>query len=305
MASPTSPLPEFPEDVVRLIFEIAAEGNDPERLSYALLSKTLQSWVEPIIYREVVASGDQVYLFWRTLVSEKSTKPANFFDLHVKSLCFKRLFPQYDEVDDEFELVRVVQKCRGLQSIALRGYRIRFPAADTLNFTGDSVRRLSTTIFINHWDERQFSHPGLRKLTHLEFRAQSPTSDDVNYATLQELTSLTHLSIITPCHKAANAAAIQHLPTSLRVFILFICYGRDDLVQELKNIDEGRIDDRVVIGIARDQVPNLVLQYGVVLPSFDLSDVFEDWKNPFTTTNGIWSQAEEQIQRRRNRLTED
>ncbi|KAF6749869.1 hypothetical protein DFP72DRAFT_532369 [Ephemerocybe angulata] len=109
--------PDLHEDVLRVIFEIAAEENGPERISYALVSKAVQTWVEPIFYREVVASGRGIYLFFRTIDSKTSTKPPNFFALHVKSLDFTGLSSRDNEL---VNVSRIFEECPGVQSLSFR-----------------------------------------------------------------------------------------------------------------------------------------------------------------------------------------
>ncbi|KAF9447728.1 hypothetical protein P691DRAFT_801918 [Macrolepiota fuliginosa MF-IS2] len=82
------PFPDLPVDIVRLIFEKAMEAT-PMPVHFALVSRRVQHWVEPLIYRNLTFRHPTSFtLFYRTLRNRRysPSKSTSFFAKHVKSL---------------------------------------------------------------------------------------------------------------------------------------------------------------------------------------------------------------------------
>ncbi|KAF5339383.1 hypothetical protein D9611_009801 [Ephemerocybe angulata] len=105
---------DFPSDLTRSIFEASAEDLN---WGCALVSKMVKSWVEPILYRQIILDKPTtVSLLHRTIVSSVSSKPPHFFASHVKSL---GVFFSNDSWE---ELMEILATCSGISRLEFTMY---------------------------------------------------------------------------------------------------------------------------------------------------------------------------------------
>lgn len=123
MASPATNSESFlfhtlPEDLIRSIFETAAEDTKASNWAYPLVSKTIQSWVEPILYQHIqLYNRTAILQLNRTIISHPS-KSANFFSAHVKTL-------HIDRPVDCVDIFSIVCACSGIVCLDISRIRER------------------------------------------------------------------------------------------------------------------------------------------------------------------------------------
>jgi hypothetical protein len=125
-----------------------------------------------------------------------------------------------------------------------------------------------------------------------------------DWSTLQELLSVTHLHVDVYFHTAHPAQTTRTIlslcaPT-LRVFIFgFILpmNGSTGLAKELRAIDKGELDPRVVLAAYSGS-----LEYCLEEPHNALEvsggEIYNDWGHPSTTLTTLWERAEQVIKER-------
>ncbi|KAF5326645.1 hypothetical protein D9611_000706 [Ephemerocybe angulata] len=282
--------PDIPEDVTRLIFEIAAEDR-AHRLVYPLVSKRVRSWAEPVIYREVVV--DTTYRFIHTINNQASSKPENFFALHVKSLFFDNIPPHF--------IAPIVEKCSSVLSLTIWSTGYTLPEPNMLmGLTGSAPRRLSLTVSAIALQERHFSHPIFQEVTHLDIFCVD-RDEEMAWATLKGLKNLTHLSVQS--HPGEQHQQIlRGIPAGLHVVVLYVSSEvQDDTKSVIKAIDAGQADERAVICLLWMASPpsyREILRHAI-MPESSVMEKWREFWDPFTTTHFLWNEAEEVLEKRR------
>ncbi|KAJ7585680.1 hypothetical protein C8J56DRAFT_126404 [Mycena floridula] len=183
------PFPELPLDIIRLIYEALVHDYRPAALGLVLVSRCVQSWIDPLLYRVVqVDDLHQITALARTIST--SAKPKSFFSLHVKKLCIS-LQSGYSDAD----LETIVSACDGVSSFAARGfYKSRQFASHVLNVQSNNTH-LTRFSFDPTWaDNIDFSLGLFRGVTHLEIDLDTQMTA-VQRSQLRELPNLTHLSV--------------------------------------------------------------------------------------------------------------
>ncbi|KAF6758973.1 hypothetical protein DFP72DRAFT_887139 [Ephemerocybe angulata] len=259
----------FPVDLMRSIFEAAAEDEHKPNWGCARVSKAVHSWVAPRLYRHVFVRDDQILsLLHRTL------EPL------LKTSCSR---PEYD-------FQRVQHAWRGVQTI-------HFGHCGNFDFVLEilSVSSTVSSIMIIQWsreaardDTRVGVHPvwdALRpkklylpvygmlfsptrrhfcptdtpmfaNLTHFEVLFGRREARAWKWASLAQLHNLTHMSIIVLAGAdciALSAEALQHFPPSLLAFIIDTSSARwiSNPRQIIQPITREK-NDRVVVAIDKD-----------------------------------------------------
>ncbi|KAF6761233.1 hypothetical protein DFP72DRAFT_880469 [Ephemerocybe angulata] len=264
----------LPEDVASNVFELAAVKSAADSLSLATVSRKVKSWVEPIIYREV--SVDQSGLFVRTIRDTISTKPSNFFALHVKSV-----FIDWDSLE----------KCLSVRSVALWVATRPWPplwAFMGTNYPVIAPRRLSLTSSALDDSDRDFSRPIFREVTHLDLGLLKDQTEVWK--------GLTHLRKFIQ----TVGVIIAELPPTLQVLV--IGHHREISETDLEAIVQKGADHRAVLLRIVDEEDS---------PPPPSASLTANWQNlqdesrhPLTTSSDLWRQArdvvQQQLERRRS-----
>ncbi|KAF6749866.1 hypothetical protein DFP72DRAFT_911926 [Ephemerocybe angulata] len=280
--------PDIPQDITRLIFEYAAE-DQAHRLTYPLVSKSVQSWVEPVIYREVVV--DTHGLFVRTIEDPASTKPPNFFEIHVKTIFIDEIHPQ--------KVAPILKKCSCIISLCLWG--VTSLSKPYLSVTTVAPKRLSLAASTLDSNARHFSLPLFRQVTHLDiYCGIGSGSEDMDWSTLNGLKHITHFSVSLDPDEPSYGDIIRSIPVSVRIMILYLVdFDVED--QGIQAIADGQIDDRVVIClVSQTRAPlDYYNKLAHILAKTSWQGLRDGWRYPLTLTQSIWVEAEVAVVRRR------
>ncbi|TEB38243.1 hypothetical protein FA13DRAFT_1809505 [Coprinellus micaceus] len=296
------------EDITRIIFEILVE-EDRRRPTYALLSRQVQRWVEPVIYREVVPDLWRGR-FHRSVTALVSTKPPNFFALHVKTLFFKVHYPD----PDDKRAAEILERCSGVLSLAVWSY-VSEPDAlleplphlqKALQLPSLSPARLSLSQIVlssNTPMNRAFSHPIFTH--HLDITCTQEQGIWFS-PSLVQLSNLTHLSVdvqiegLDPTNVATDV--IRDSPENLQV--LLIWPSADTFTSKCRDgmqaLVRGEVDTRAVLGFLRD--PDAPTGPAA---NFEVTseDFLGEWSNP-SKGGALWASAERVIEKRQEKLVE-
>lgn len=110
-------------DLLRHLIDFAALADRRTALKLAVLSKTTQAWVEPIIYAEVNLRHESCGRAFLSTVRNSKIKPPSFFAQYVRSLV----------ISSDFEtqlIVEILSVCRGIVNFsywATPSYSVRQP----------------------------------------------------------------------------------------------------------------------------------------------------------------------------------
>ncbi|KAJ3495665.1 hypothetical protein NMY22_g19907 [Coprinellus aureogranulatus] len=283
----------LPEDVVRLMFQVAAAQVPRGGIICALVSKQVKSWVEPILYRDVVV--DRRGRFHRTVMAYRTTKPPNFFATHVKSLFF----------DDETlartrSAMHILERCHSVQSLALwepeRSLCLELESLFTSKLLAPTHLSISAGIFGSRG--AKFSHPIFKQVTRLRIDwGPTPKEAEWDWRTLRALTRLTHLAVVLPFHWYGGAfrptlsVILPNCPSNLEVLV--ISPYSLDRKDEVLSMNRGAVDHRLVV-----QSNNSEHQPFTVTMESD--EIREEWERPSTCKTTLWSKAEELIRSRQS-----
>ncbi|EKM81786.1 hypothetical protein AGABI1DRAFT_126143 [Agaricus bisporus var. burnettii JB137-S8] len=309
---------DFPADVQRLIFEYAFYSN-PTALQLALVSREVNGWIEPLIYKTIIASRR----------AGRSRKSPDFYESHVR-------FIVIDDVQEDDFIKDLLSKCHdnliGLafwpvmhnrQMWASLLLATPFPSLRQLSISSGSFSSDSGCIFRT---------PIFQNLTHLEIRYTlarsilgnmadvhntSHSRERFSWVGLQSLKNLNHLHVDATFalnnrdHDKLQSIVsdiISHLPP--RLVYVSICLPTA-LLREVAQPEDhqrpfyddlisGRIDARIVV--CYSPTGNTFLQplltkaefFKYLLPRRPNDRVFKG-----DSVNDFWKEVEN-VTRRRN-----
>ncbi len=185
----------LPDDVLRLIFELALEPYPSKRnTSLLCICSAVTAWLEPVLYEEVILPHESSYFPFVIALHSPSKR---FPTQHVKKLWLLSRFPPY-----QGGLKTLTQRCPNLEQLVCRSFWLAnlkgFGYDDLIcNNEHTALRKLyvlNTNLRLEHLS------PGpLHLLTHVHISEFSR----LDYGTLQNLTlphtaefvSLTHLCV--------------------------------------------------------------------------------------------------------------
>ncbi|KAF9000397.1 hypothetical protein BDQ17DRAFT_1421173 [Cyathus striatus] len=207
----------LPVEIIRDIFELAAEENSEYAVKFALVSSWVQQWMENIIYRTVVLNFPvpKTELFMRTFDS----KPPEFFARTVKNLHLSTMVPFRDAQ-------KIISVCEGAKRVACWGSSSSYTEGLYQILPSHDVQQLSVKMETLMGNE-SISADTFPNLTHLEIvnppYISSKTS--FNWETLCLIPNLTHLALgeVFSHHHLYLVDIIQGLLTgcqSLQVLVI-------------------------------------------------------------------------------------
>ncbi|KAJ2924612.1 hypothetical protein H1R20_g12483, partial [Candolleomyces eurysporus] len=310
---------DLPEDLCRLVFELVAESDPETGRSCALVSKEVNAWIEPILYRTLIIQSEAQLESLRRIVEDtnqidsSSTKSTDFFATYVKVVAIVTLR------SDAANALSVLKACPNVEILVLWSNPNKLEAGgaspygtlakdlrdlrDFITSPKLSPRRISMFHHILTTSEVHFSHPIFQNVTHLELvRVDSKAG----WETLRSLPCLTHvsahcLSSLEGCGQWTREA-MDLFPPTLRVFIVWfypdLCFENTHAEFEgVKAIQDGDIDSRAVVAYMGSSL----------LSSWDLhpilrlyKDIIEDWIG-CSVGKDFWTLAEEFIEERHRR----
>ncbi|RXW17603.1 hypothetical protein EST38_g8250 [Candolleomyces aberdarensis] len=304
---------DLPDDICRMIFELITELDPENGRSCALVSRKVNTWTEPILYRTLIIK-DTVRLGSLCGIIEDidqgdSMKSPDFFASHVKGIATTNGLQQYATI------LSILKACHNVAKLALW---ITPPEGDSelRDFiVSPELSPLWISIVSNIFpiDNVHFSYPIFQNATHLDlvWEACNGVPDEVRWDTLRQLPCLTHFSVDCSFYMEECAQWVRETvglcPRSLRVFILWIypTYYFNDTSEEfegLKAIQDGNVDSRVIVTHVGDSLPTLC-DLHPMLRSY--KDVVRDYAG-IPIGEDLWTLAEEFIEERnRRRETQD
>ncbi|KAF6741928.1 hypothetical protein DFP72DRAFT_226175 [Ephemerocybe angulata] len=266
-----TPFRDFPEDLIRSIFESALEDPDDLNWECAMLSKAVQRWVEPLLYRQIVLNTTKrVSLLHRTVLdvttsqSSRSMKARSFFQTHVKLFCMTTVDPDFWNLMFDIFLECSSAICNLYCHVLLNAAAAR--SVPKLRVGEHTVwervhpKRLRIPELMFTPARRNFNQTVFKHVTHLDLYWR-PTEDSNpwDWRSLSLLTALTHLCFSPsippeslPSASQSLRSAVPHFPPALIVCIFFIPYTQDlsDAYQHIEENGPRRLkDDRVVIAV--------------------------------------------------------
>ncbi|KAF6751316.1 hypothetical protein DFP72DRAFT_908120 [Ephemerocybe angulata] len=294
-----SRLSDLPEDVGRIIIEEAVSDRTPSSWKWALLSKKVKTWVEPVLYRHVLVDNKTTFAAFHSCVIRHPTKPRDFFAVHVKTLAIPRGWAH-----PPAQVLEVLKACKSVHTLLLR----LLPNAEYAAGLHDAVSSLVPERLSIMIPTLRYHPPAVfRGLTHLELMFGQPWATSWDWKELEAMESLTHLCVRGPGNVFRSvresgvflAGILPLVPRSVRVIVLWV------RVASLRDADElCGMDPRVII-LETSGIPEYVdCAEGVVGPHVifrGLVDLRKDWAYIPCKERDFWTQAEEKIEERRKR----
>ncbi|RXW17602.1 hypothetical protein EST38_g8251 [Candolleomyces aberdarensis] len=318
---------DLPEDVCRMIFELVPELDQETGRSCALVSRKVNGWIEPILYRTLIfelEDTDQLGNLCGVIEDINhgdSTKSPDFFASHVKAIVITNDRQQYAT-----SVLSILKACHNVEMLALwtakpSGREWVWPYGRDLRDLRDfitspelSPRWISITSNLFPIDEVRFSHPIFQNATLVELVWEERGDGDphnVGWDTLRYLPRLSHFSVyrsfyMKGCDRWVRET-VDLLPSSVRVFIFWLYptfFFRDDTSKEfegVKAIQGGDLDSRAIVAYMGYSLPTLPDLHPNLHPIFrSYNDVVKDSAG-VPVGKDFWTLAEEFIEERHRR----
>ncbi|KAF7314751.1 hypothetical protein MKEN_00949100 [Mycena kentingensis (nom. inval.)] len=222
-------IPGLPIELEQLCFEELAQTHPISTLSLMLVAWRVKEWVEPFLYRTLIAglkAGPEFpNIFWDEMAMLQRR------DLTIRSHCRNLLLfqPSMSQIVSALKAFPNIADLYLATNGATDDVDSEFPAA----FNGlRSLRRLhcDLEIFENDFPEAEiFRQPGFASVTHLElfdrpFDMRNPDCDPETWRVFADLPALTHLAMEnTPPVRFVEYLLVKVLPpttSKLRVFAM-------------------------------------------------------------------------------------
>ncbi|KAG5653477.1 hypothetical protein H0H81_000111 [Sphagnurus paluster] len=280
-------------------------------LKLVRLSKRVQTWIDPILYRHVTLEyPSQAEAFVRTL--ETSQKRPTFFASQVKILCFAYGI-------DLRDAVKILSACKSVTSLAswleLSQLSADFSHADLESFskllTSGTLQLHRLSMILHDFlcvRDPDFTIPVLQHVTHLDIYQGSDHFRNWSWTGFNQLAHLTHLSfdlsLSTPLETVNEV--MPYFPPSLRMCLVLLstrnatvtikqfCSGNE----LLERMAVGKVDPRLVIGTNEPLEEECRFGGLVVVHLYD--DVVKDWSSVPDGEDDVWQKAEQVMNHRRN-----
>lgn len=241
--------------------------------------------IEPRLYRNIVLKGGTNATLLADLITAR-TKPASFYETHVKTLC---IFKRIRMVD----AITVINACRGITSLA-----IWIPIKVLINdlyVAGTQLQRLSchTKNLVGVTPEFPYFTGSLfRTITHLDI----VMTDVPEWQNLRVLDNLTHLSFylmnMDTDEVGTNLTCPIVLPSSLRLCIMFM---DADFLSALSETFLTIHDPRLVVATEFDNI-KLDAQLKQHLLQWEDDDYCKQWGAQ--SRPDVWQLAESMVETR-------
>ncbi|KAF5339148.1 hypothetical protein D9611_011166 [Ephemerocybe angulata] len=269
---------DLPDDLVRTVFEVAANDCDKFAWSLAYVSKAVRSWVEPILYRQLPIDSQKTLLHLLSNVNTTaplSSKPPGFYRSYVRRIYFGDRYNQ--GLKGITDLISACPNVTRLSAITMANPNLPVHEMDCLvgnHATWDLLRptwlTISPCLFVPSRRHFRFAadsgsnyNPIFTHITHLELTWITRTHDVTwSWSSLPLLTALSHLCISSTPRNDALTCAARNLRAAMPWFppTLTVCvfafprltwpFVRTDAKQLI--LENGwRLDPRIVAAVPR------------------------------------------------------
>ncbi|KAF8069962.1 hypothetical protein FPV67DRAFT_994905 [Lyophyllum atratum] len=266
----------FPDDLQRLIFEIAARADGKTARRLVLVARHVRKWIEPILYEcLIIRSQREGTLLFETIGS----KPRGFFATHVKSLAIG------DSVTFQRSKAILAACSQNIVNLAVWG-NTRNPTIFLPFIRSQNIRRLS--LMSQHSSELSFPPSLLSSLTHLmildgpyswfqireaaRHRKSSDVTDPEYHNAIALFRSLTHFGVCS--QNWGRAQTILKVAGNLKYFVVILpphFRATTIIAQRIQEIG----DRRVVL--------------------VEHTHTMESWEASVRGEAGIWERAEKLV----------
>ncbi|KAJ7599287.1 hypothetical protein C8J56DRAFT_916332 [Mycena floridula] len=292
-------LPTVPTEIILAVLEAVVELRPGKAVDLATLSRSLQPFIEGLLYRSISLVSERQLVSFVDLVSSGS-RPLSFYQDRIRNVCVTQR-PTYEQA------VIILSACRTIHSLAFRILldSASAPESDTTDFHSSlaTLRPKRLSIPLNCLDNN--SMPGLhwiQRLTHLHvfITSSSDPKPKFNDTVLRHLPQLTHLSYVDCFSRGplvASFVASLRLSAKFSVCLLWVFNSpRSSWIAE-------HHDPRIVllfIGLGvwtrdRKDVPDYVLVRHILEPS----NFLHDWGRKTSSELDMWELAEEKVELQR------
>ncbi|KAI0930427.1 hypothetical protein AcW1_009123 [Taiwanofungus camphoratus] len=201
----------LPTELLRDIFEHAAQSDPATARKLTLVSSAVRHWTDPILYNTVILSSAKSL---RSFLAAIAKKPSDFVRTRVKHLGIFALGP-VQTID------RILNACRGVQSLAcgfhLPGYKQMLGCGTLQALKGSREQHLLGLSCRDGWDTALVGP----SVTHLRIHVTSYNTghpdaplglalgaDESGWDHLEGLSALTHLAIVYRCSASIPPTSI-------------------------------------------------------------------------------------------------
>ncbi|KAJ6533285.1 hypothetical protein DFH09DRAFT_1181490 [Mycena vulgaris] len=267
--------PTLPEDLERLIFELATFLFPEAMPALLLVAQRVKTWIEPLLY-EIIYDGFIDPRPERTLpklCEMIQSRPASFFQDHVRHVCLRGW-------DDDDYIVKILAVCGATVNLNL----FLFDGGPAfLSIIGVMpLQRLSINLALlfpgPNGDATDFSYPLFTHITHLDLHGWND-DDWAAWSGLAHMPMLTHLSFNNNLVSSSVCrSALVHC-TSLKVLAI-VCSDEPDLVIYARFYGDVSADTRFVMVV--------------------VTDALRDWEMGARGGEDYWVAAEALVQKRRS-----
>ncbi|KAG6905911.1 hypothetical protein DXG01_016967 [Tephrocybe rancida] len=214
----------FPDELQRVIFEIAARADGTTARQLVLVARHVRTWIEPILYECVIVRSQQ---HASSLSETISAKPPGFFEPIVKSLGIS------DSVTLQQSKTILAACSQNVVNFAV-WVNARNPTVFLPFIRSHTIQRLTLKAQPQHPSELCFPRTLLASLTHLMIldgpytwfqlreaarRAKDPSDLDYKSATAQ-FRSLTHFAVCS--QNWGSTQSILKVATNLKYFVVIV-----------------------------------------------------------------------------------
>ncbi|KAJ7445046.1 hypothetical protein FB451DRAFT_1148878 [Mycena latifolia] len=266
----------FPEDLERLIFEIASFSYPGVMPTLLLVAQRVKIWIEPLLYM-VLYNGSVQSGKGRTLLQLRNlirSRPSSVFQDYVRHVYLSGF-------DEHVTVVDILSACPSTTDLKLLPFWGRGP--ELLPILGAMpLQRLALhlgLIFTASEAPVDFAHPLFLRITHLELGGW-PNDDEgwAAWAGLAQLPALTHLAfhnnlVLPPVCQSALAQC-----PSLAALVI-VCSDQDAVERYAPDYADVATDPRFVMVVVLDEL--------------------RDWERGARGGDDYWVAADALIRRRR------
>ncbi|KAJ7116892.1 hypothetical protein C8R44DRAFT_791609 [Mycena epipterygia] len=276
MSSSANKLPKLPEDVERLIFEIAAFLRPPSMPALILVAQRVKAWIEPILYSVLnLCSAPEpdkpmLQLPLDTIRDFIKSRPT-FLQAHVRHI---RLYGFDDDAYADF--MQILSLCKATIDLQL----LLAESPTLLPLLGQlPLQRLAVNVgqLFPTPATTDFLHPALTQITHLHLFDWHDGGWEP-WSGLAKMPRLTHLSFLN-----------NLVPNNVWMAALTHCKSLEVLA--IVCSDERGLDNYAPDGAELGSDPRFVM---VVV-----TDTLVDWESGARGRRDYWERADEFVAKRR------
>ncbi|KAJ3524791.1 hypothetical protein NMY22_g10851 [Coprinellus aureogranulatus] len=317
----TSRLLDLPEEIGRIIVGIVVGETGHAAWVYALVSRGIKSWIEPLLYRRIdIRRSSQLDRLAQT-IEYHPTKPDYFFALNIKDLTLT--YWNLVHGTDIDSIVTVVQACPGVLQLGLRidsdtaGRDDDIQRLSTLLATSTAPQiRLTVPLTFFPGSTASLSHSLFQNISHLEVEwldidFESPSHWD--WTQLSNLRRLTHICVHLDtwfnAHRRESylIKGVSSLSPWIQVFMIYVGWSP---------VSRQQIED-LLLAVAKIDIRSVICMHGGTWLTYGRSFTKTFGNTTWIGRNTVprvpennalnqefWSKAEALVKRRKEGLVE-